>query len=314
MTTAFRWLAAAAFAVGPVAAQGLPLYQSVNPLLTSRSGLYFQPYVDAGRPWSVRVMTDYASLVEFAELPRAGLVVDAEVLRVDLSVTRNIGKGFFGASASYNGVYAGFMDGFLDWYHNLIGLQVKARALRPKNEYLFAINLPNGLQLARSRPAGFAGDVRLVAGHRHTRHWQSVVAVTLPTGPAGFGREAASVSAITTVRTSPERRVVGEFSAGLGYVPARGALAAFQETDFHHLSAGARARFWGRQAVFANLFYQSRNYQGTTMRPLDQREVTLDYGFILRAKKGPEWFLGMTEDVEPKGPAIDLSFRIGARW
>ena len=50
------------------------------------------------------------------------------------------------------------------------------------------------------------------------------------------------------------------------------------------------------------------------MRPLDQRELTLDYGFLLRAKKGPEWFLGMTEDLEPKGPAIDLSFRIGARW
>ena len=42
--------------------------------------------------------------------------------------------------------------------------------------------------------------------------------------------------------------------------------------------------------------------------------ITLDYGFLLKARKGPEWFLGMTEDLEPNGPAIDLSFRIGARW
>ena len=47
---------------------------------------------------------------------------------------------------------------------------------------------------------------------------------------------------------------------------------------------------------------------------MDQRELTLDYGFLLKARKGPEWFFGMTEDLEPKGPAIDLSFRIGARW
>ncbi len=308
-------LALAALSVAPSAvAQGLPHYQTVNPLLTSRSGLYFQPYMDRSRKWNFRLLTDYANVVEFANLPTAGLVLDAELLRVDLAISRNLGAGFLGASASYNGVYDGFLDGFLDWYHRVTGLQVKARTVRPQNEYRFALAMPNGDTIARSRPAGFLGDLRLVAGHRHTRHWQSVVTVTLPTGPAGFGREAASVSAITTVRTTPERRVVGEFSAGVGYTPARGALRRYQETDFHHLSAGARVRLWGRQAIFANLFYQSSNYQATTMRPLDQRELTLDYGFLLRAKKGPEWFLGMTEDLEPKGPAVDLALRIGMRW
>ena len=295
------------------AAQGLPPYHPTNPLLTSRSGLYFQPYLDRGKAWEARVVMDYASLVEFAEVPGASMVLDAEILRTEATITRNLGAGFVALSGSFGGAYDGFMDGALDWYHNLTGLRVKAREIRPKNRYDYLIALP-GDTIAVPKSGAFIGDLRIVAGHRHTRHWQSAVSVTLPTGPTGFGREVASVSAVTTVRTTPNRRLVGEFSAGVGYAPATGPLRAFQETDFHHVSGGVRYRFWGRQAAFVNLFYQSRNYQATRMRTLDQREVTLDYGFLLRAKKGPEWFLGMTEDLEPKGPAIDLSLRIGARW
>jgi len=308
-----RWVAVGLLAT-PAFAQGLPAYHPVNPFLTSRSGLYFQPYLDRARTWDVRVLTDYASLVEFAEVPGARLVLDAELLRVELAAIRNLGTGFVGVAGSYNGVYPGFMDGFLDWYHDLIGLQVQARQIRPRNEYRYTVDLPDGGRIARARPSDFVGDLRLVAGHRHSSRWQTVATVTLPTGPQGFGRETVSVSAITTVRTPPDRQLVGEFSAGIGYVPTRGALVNFQRTTFHHLSGGARFRFWGRQAVFANVFYQAGNYRATTMRPLDQRELTLDYGFLLRGKRGPEWFLGMTEDLQPKGPAIDLSFRIGARW
>jgi hypothetical protein len=307
-------LALLGLAAGSAVGQGLPPYQPINPLLTARSGLYFQPYVDRAKAWDVRILTDYASLVEFAEVPGASMVIDAEILRLEATITRNLGNGFVGVSGSMGGAYDGFGDGILDWYHKLTGLRVKAREIRPKNVYGYDIALPNGDSLSFPKSGSFLGDLRLVAGHRHTRHWQSVVSVTVPTGPEGFGRKVGSISAITTVRSTPSRRVVGEFSAGVGYTPATGPLRVYQETDFHHLSGGVRLRFWGRQTAFVNLFYQSRNYQATTMRTMDQREITLDYGFLLKAKKGPEWFLGMTEDLEPKGPAIDLSLRIGARW
>jgi len=297
-----------------LAAQGLPPYLPTNPLLLSRSPLFFQPYVDATKRWELRVLTDYASLVEFAEVERASMVIDAELLRVETTITGNFGDAFVAISGSFNGAYDGFMDGFLDWYHRITGLRVKAREVLPKNEYDYTIALPTGDSVSRPASSGFVGDLRMTAGHRHTRHWQTALSVTLPTGPAGFGREAPSVSAVTTVRSTPTRPLVAEFSAGVGYTPAKGRLRQFQETDFHHLSGGLRYRFWGRQAAFVNLFYQSASYQGTTMRTMDQRELTLDYGFLLKAKKGPEWFLGMTEDLEPKGPASDLSLRIGARW
>jgi hypothetical protein len=303
-------------ATGPAAAQGLPPYSAVNPVLTSRSGLYFQPYVEPTAGWRVRLLLDYASAVEFVQNGPGRFVLDAELLRLDLTVTRDWGAGFAGLSAGLNGAYNGFLDGFLDWYHDLTGLRVPARESRPRNVFAYDLELADGRSLARTRSSAFLGDLRLLAGHRHTPHWQSTFSVTLPTsnGPAGYGRKVPSASAITTVRAPLDGRVEFEGSLGVGMTPRHGPIEDLQRILFASASAGVRYRFWGRQAAFVNLFYQSPSYRGTGIRALDQRELTLDYGFLLRARKGPEWLLGMTEDVEPKGPAIDLSFRIGARW
>jgi hypothetical protein len=35
---------------------------------------------------------------------------------------------------------------------------------------------------------------------------------------------------------------------------------------------------------------------------------------MLRFKRGPEWSFGLTEDLEPSGPAIDVGIRLGVRW
>jgi catechol 2,3-dioxygenase-like lactoylglutathione lyase family enzyme len=309
-------LALAAALPARLPAQGLPPYLAVNPALTSRGGLYFQPYVDPAPGWQVRLLLDYASAIEYSETPDARFILDAELLRLDATVTRDLGSAFVGASVGINGAYGGFLDGFLDWYHEVTGLRVAAREVRPRNEFEYELILPDRAPIRREASSAFLGDARLLAGHRHTRHWQTTVAVTLPTatGPRGYGRGTVSASAITTVRVPLDPRLSFEGSAGLGVTPRHGDLEAVQRTVFGSASGGVRWRFWGRQAAFINLFYQSAGYRDTGVRALDQRELTLDYGFLLRARKGPEIFLGMTEDLEPRGPAIDLSFRIGARW
>jgi hypothetical protein len=296
--------------------QGLPRYSALNPVITSRSGLYFQPYVDASPAWQLRLQLDYGSSVEFVDRPTAQFVLDGEHLRLDATLIRNLGPAFVGASAGLRGAYNGFLDGFLDWYHGLTGLKVSAREQRPRNAFDYFLELPDGRALTRRPSSAFLDDAQLFAGHRHTRHWQTTLAVTLPTGtgPAGYGRGTFSASGITTLRARVGDRLTLEGSFGLGVAPRHGELTDLQRAFFQSASGGLRLRFWGRQAAFVNLFYQSASYRGSSLQPLDQREVTLDYGFLLKARSGPEWFLGMTEDLEPKGPAIDLAFRIGARW
>jgi hypothetical protein len=71
---------------------------------------------------------------------------------------------------------------------------------------------------------------------------------------------------------------------------------------------------WGRQSLFANLFYHSPYYHGTTFPGLDRRELSLDFGWVLQNQTGGEWRIGMTEDLEPGGPGIDLILRLGRRF
>jgi hypothetical protein len=88
-------------------------------------------------------------------------------------------------------------------------------------------------------------------------------------------------------------------------------MSSFQRTTFLALSSGVRHRLWDNQALYANLFYHSPYYRGTSLPALDRRELSLDFGWILTTRAGAEWRMGLTEDLEPGGPGVDLVFRVG---
>lgn len=298
-------------------AQSLPPYAPVNPVAASRSGLTTQPYREPGRKWRFTFLTDYASLIEYADLGNVSYVLDAEVLRAQLGVTRTVGKqAFVLVEGSFNGSYNGFLDGFLDWYHNLTGFHVAARELRPKNQFAYELNLAGARQYRYGSAGGFLGDVRLGAGLRHSSHWQSTASITLPTSgaPAGYRRGVISLNGTTTLRSTFGKRFVYEGSLGVGYTPTHGELADLQHTTFWMLTQGARGRISGALHAYANVIYHSAYYQDTGISELDNRELSIDLGGMLRFRKGPEWIFGLTEDLEPSGPAIDVGFRLGARW
>jgi len=297
-------------------AQGLPAYNPINPVADSRTPLGFEPYraprLDA---WSLGLSLDYGSAVEVADFRRADYTLDAELLRLRLRVARDLSPSLFVmADASAQGSYAGFLDGFLNWYHSLIGIKLEARDERPKDSFLYRLDLPDGVPRDRRPSDLYLGDVRLSAGVRRGAHLQAIATVTLPsaTGPTGYGRGVVAAGLLTTVHAKLAEPWTYEGSLGLGYAPTHGDLADYQRTTFVSASSGLRWRFWGRQSLYANLFYHSPYYHDTTIPPLDRRELSLDFGWILANRSGREWRIGMTEDMEPNGPAIDIVFRLGA--
>lgn len=291
----------------------------MNPMVQRRSGLATLPWVEAGKNWRIGWLTDYANTLEYVDLPAVTYVQDAELLRLELTATRGLGgRGFLLVSGNVQGAYDGFLDGFLNWYHDLLGLDLPARELRPKNEFGYSLELAGG-ESATYRSSGlFLGDVRIGAGLRHSRHFQTALLVTLPTntGPAGFKRGVPSFNATATLRSpfGKNDAFVYEGTLGAGYTPAHGDFKDRQHALFLMITQGLRARIAGPLHLYANLIYHSALYHDTGTRSLDSRELTIDTGGFLRFGRGPEWILGLTEDLEPSGPAIDVSFRIGARW
>jgi hypothetical protein len=296
-------------------AQGLPAFAPLNPVASSRSGVYFQPLNDQpGRGWSTQAGMDYASLIEYNQLDQADYVLDSEILRVSFGAARNLGdRTFVQLGGSVGGAYSGFLDGFLDWYHGALGIRVSEREQRPQDHFGYNIRLPDGRSISHSSNAMFLGDLSLAVGFRHTPRLQSVVSVTLPTatGPDGYGKGVPSVALLNTLRTSMSSRLLFEGSLGAGVTPSHGRLSSFQRTTFLALSSGLRHRLWDNQALYANLFYHSPYYRGTSLPALDRRELSLDFGWILTTRAGAEWRMGLTEDLEPGGPGVDLVFRVG---
>ena len=298
-----------------LSAQGLPAYAPINPVAASRTPLRFEPFRIA-RPgrFTGELALDYASTIEHAQLRLASYELDSEVLRLRLRVARDLSPAtFVEMDAGVGGSYAGFLDGFLRWYHGLLGIRLPERERRPRDAFLYQIELPNGELLTR-RPSGlFLGDLRLAAGLRHGRHLQAIASLTLPTStaPPGYGLGVVGGGLMTTLHLPLARPLIYEASLGLGYTPTHGDLAEYQRTTFVSGSSGLRWRFWGRQSLYGNVFYHSPYYHDTTIPPLDRRELSFDFGWMLATRTGREWRIGLTEDLEPSGPAVDLVFRLG---
>src|SRR4029079_6676519 len=72
-------------------AQGLPEFSPLNPIASSRSGLYSQPYRDpAPGRWNAAFSFDYASVIEYNRLSQADYVLDSELLRISLRLARDL--------------------------------------------------------------------------------------------------------------------------------------------------------------------------------------------------------------------------------
>jgi hypothetical protein len=315
-------LSLAAVVLSPVRARGqdIPPYVPANPVLASRSALYAQPFISPSAGTRIRLVADYYNAVEVAEsggsAPRQ-YVFDAEVLQADLWATRDVSRRvFLVANVPIRGGYDGVLDGVLNWYHKLIGLSVPARDELPKNVFEWKFQLPD-TSITRPSPGTFIGDVRAGVGVRLGRA-QLLASVTLPTATLnqdGWTRHVVGTSLAVSGDLVRSSRIVLDAGASAGYTPAQGRLAPYQQTAFGSGLVSARWRFAGQQAVYGSVWAQSSNWKNTGFDGVDDPEVSMDFGFLLRIKRSwPELQLGMTQDLVPKGPAMDVSFTLGLRW
>src|SRR5688500_16427438 len=107
-------------------AQGLPAFRPLNPVAASRSGLGFEPWREpAAERWRVDVGLEYGSTIEYTQDDGASFYLDSELLRLRAAVSRDLGpRTFLLAEAEVLGAYDGVLDGFLNWYHDLLGIDV----------------------------------------------------------------------------------------------------------------------------------------------------------------------------------------------
>ena len=303
-------------------AQDIPPYVPANPLLASRSALYAQPFVSPHVGWQTRFVADYYNAVEVSQ---AGAVpslrqtiFDAEVLQGDLCLTRDITpKIFVITNLPIRGGYDGFLDEFLNWYHKVFHLSVPAREQLPTNVFKWSFVLPDST-VNRTKPGTFLGDVRAGVGFRLGERAQVVATVTLPTASLdddGWTRHVIGTSVALTDQLVHTSRVALDVSGSAGFTPTHGALAKYQRSAFASGMMSGRWKFAGQQSAFGTLWSQSSNWKDTGFAAVDDAEIILDFGFLFQLhKRWPELQVGMTQDLAPHGPAMDVGFVLGLHW
>jgi hypothetical protein len=299
-------------------AQGLPLWRPINPTMTSRSALGFDPVVTTGRGWRFGMQIDHANMLEAQDRTGGDLVLDAEVTRLDLRIGHDLGTRWYVQGVlPLEAAEDGFLDPFVDWWHGVFGFREARREQRPRNTFEYDFTLPDGSSVTYDRSGIRLGDLRATVGYRLAPGWQAALTMALPTGqaPGGYSMETVGFGLTTTYRGRLGfDRLTYEGGIGVGYTPPAGDLKDWQRTVFASAASGLRFRAVGQQSVYANVLFHSATYRGTTLPSLDDPDLSLDFGFLLKPGNGPEILLGMVEDLYPFGPAVDMVFRLGVRW
>lgn len=295
---------------------GLPVSMPSNILAATRSPLYFQPFVPAHAGGRLTFAFDYANIYELNYGYTGGTYIqDLELSTIRFNLTRDLSPTtFVSADLPLGTAWKGGLDGFLQWWHGLLGIEIPERDLRPEHRFAYVLGMPNGDSVSY-RATTYLGDLRFGAGWRFRPHGQLVGTLTLPTATTeGYGRKVVSAAAILSGWSDLDPRLRVEGNLGLGYAPRTGILRPYQRTTFATAGGGFRWRFYRQASMFGTLWWHSPYYAHTTMRALDGNDLTFDFGWIFRTPGGAEWRVGMAEDPNPSGPGVDAIFKASRSW
>lgn len=292
----------------------VPAHEPLNPAVVARGGLPLLPLRPHADRLQLEAGVEYGSAVERNINWPDSYLLDAELMRLQLSARRAIGRrAFVQVDGSVTGSFAGFADGFFEQYHALIDFTMEERDARPRNRHADRLSISErGVERAR-RPHGLAlGDLRLTLGARAGERAQTALAVTLPTAPASsaFARGTATASVLQAVRLPLHERLVVEGLGGVGYAPRHGALRAVQRTVLYSAGLSAHLRLHEAHALYGTLFHHSAPYRGTGFPELDAAELSADFGYLWYAGSGRVWRVGLTEDIQRRDPGIDLVLKV----
>lgn len=294
---------------------GPPLYAPQNPIEANRSVLFAPPLLMPAEQWSTSLAFDYASAIELYGTGIRGVILDAELGRLQLTLARRIDANWFVLGQfGVQGAYSGFMDRFIDWYHSLVGVDYFARDVRPLNKYAYSVTYEKGKTINYGPVDLGLADSKLGIGYMFGRHAQVLLVFGIPTSTnPGYQAGTLQTGLIATGELGLASWFLLTGSVGVGFTPRTGTLALFQNVFFASFSGGARFKLTWRNFLYFNIFVQTPPYKNTGLNPMDYTDFSIDFGYIFRLAKGSEFWVAITEDPFPDGPALDVTFRFGFR-
>lgn len=251
------------------------------------------------------------------------IFVDMERLITATTVRWGVADGFeVGGRLTLETRSGGFLDGFVRWYHDVLGMGQANRDLFPEEAYRYELGDGADETYVHMEPRALVlEDVRLFG------KWQALTSED--------GRSALSLRAVTRIPTG--QNAVGEERTDFGVMAlARIGLGAWYVHGMLGASTVRAAQLFGTVLNDSSLFFSFAversmgahvsglfQYQlsSPALRGFDDRELdwplsNVIFGLAGRFGGGWTWDLSFQEDLPADAPAIDftLGARLTYRW
>lgn len=264
------------------------------------------PYFDsAALSRDVTMRMSYSSVFMTRDSSEWTVNLDMEMAELSLTVRTMLGSRVaIGADVPLLIFTDGFLDGFLNSYHDTFGFSDYGRPSRPDNEFLYEVSR-SGKTVIRGDIGPGLGDIRLFAQGllREANPTVSVrVDVELPTGNAkkGFGNGSLDGGVALLV----DQRLSERISLyGMGGAVLAGDLKAYERIgmeDYFYGAAALQYKLTENLRAVGQLFVQSSPFPETNIGEVDDTAFLLSLG--LTYLKGKTRFaFAFTEDLSHSG-------------
>ena len=273
------------------------------------------PYLESAlveNSFSASLSYSSINLVESSSEWDIGL--DMEITELNLRFRKNIGDFIeLGIELPILSFSSGFMDGFLNSYHDAFGFPDYGRSNRPDNEFLYEVRRNRDLVVKGKNGHIGIGDIRLTFKKPLLNSDPAISIkgdIELPTGDAKAGYGNGSIDAGIAVLMDKKLSEYFKSYLNIGAV-FPGNLRGHEEItlrEFLYGGAAIEASFWKNISLIVQVFVQGSPFPKTDISSVDRLAVLLSLGG--RYSSGNNNFeFSLTEDPNTSGaPDFTLNF------
>lgn len=292
--------------------EGPLFYRNGFPLFTHLN----TPSIESARPESsVFLGLSYSSVYMVKESTAWSVGLDMEEAELDLRLKKNFNDSWeAGVDIPFLSFNSGFMDGFLQDYHNAFGFPDYGRKNRPLNDFLYTVKRDGKTVVAGEGGRAAPGDITVslkktvITGDPAI----SVLAsVELPTGDAktGYGNGSVGESVVLLLDKDLGKSMRLYLNLGASFPGDLRGYERVRLRDYVFASAALEAVVTTNLNLVAQAYYEESPYPKTGIETIDRSAVILTLGG--RYSRGPDSFeLAFTEDPSTSG-APDFSLSLG---
>lgn len=261
--------------------------------------------------WTLDIANEYA--VE-GDCMVECITLDGETARLRFAHRRSLGGGWdAGLELSWLDRGGGFLDGWIQDWHDAFGLPNGGRELAAPDRYVFRYERGGVVLLDETRGGSGPGDAVLTLGGRFGRRGMLRAMAKLPTGDDAALEGGTFGAALWYERAlSLPPGWSGYFAFGGSRSERGGVLPGLQNRTVAFGGLGLSAPLTPAVALTAQLQVHGRLYEGSELSPLARPGMPLTLGLRVRTGARNAVELGFQEDPSVNGSpdfAAYLSFR-----